>query len=146
MPASISNPVILYDGVCGLCNRLVQFVLKHDTQDRFRFASLQSDFAARLLRRHGAAPEDLDTVYVVSDCGLPGERLASRSDAAVAVLRELGGGWGLFAMAIHVLPGRLRNWGYNLVARNRYRLFGKFDSCPVPNKNKKYRRKFLDLQ
>jgi predicted DCC family thiol-disulfide oxidoreductase YuxK len=144
MPASISNPVILYDGVCGLCNRLVQFVLKHDSQDRFRFASLQTDFAARVLRRHGAAPEDLDTVYLVLDHALPGERLASRSDAAVVILRELGGGWSLLGLAIRVFPGWLRNWGYNLVARNRYRFFGKFDSCPVPDE--KVRRKFLELQ
>ena len=56
MPASRSNPIILYDGVCGLCNRLVQFVLKHDSRDYFRFAALQSDFAIRVLGRHGAAP------------------------------------------------------------------------------------------
>ena len=75
MSGSASNPIILYDGVCGLCNRLVQFVLKHDSQDRFRFASLQSDFAAQFLRRHGAAPEDLDTMYVVIDRGLREEGL-----------------------------------------------------------------------
>jgi predicted DCC family thiol-disulfide oxidoreductase YuxK len=144
MPASISNPVILYDGVCGLCNRLVQFVLKHDSQDRFRFASLQSDFAARILRRHGAAPEDLDTVYVVSDHALPGERLASRSDAAVVVLRELGGVWNVLGLALRLLPEWLRNWGYNLVAENRYHIFGKYDACPLPNR--KDRGKFLDLQ
>jgi predicted DCC family thiol-disulfide oxidoreductase YuxK len=144
MPASISNPVILYDGVCGLCNRLVQFVLNHDSQDRFRFASLQSDFAARVLRRHGTAPEELDTVYVVSDHALPGERLASRSDAAVVVLRELGGVWNVLGAALRWLPRWLRNWGYNLVARNRYRIFGKYGSCPIPSE--KDRRKFLDLQ
>jgi predicted DCC family thiol-disulfide oxidoreductase YuxK len=152
MPASTSNPVILYDGVCGLCNRLVQFVSKHDARDRFRFASLQSDFAARILRRHVAAPKDLDkhldkdldTVYVVSDHALPGERLASRSDAAVVVLRELGGVWNVLGLALRLLPEWLRNWGYNLVAQNRYRIFGKYDACPLPNK--KDRGKFLDLQ
>ena len=144
MPASTSNPVILYDGVCGLCNRLVQFVSKHDARDRFRFASLQSDFAARILRRHDAAPEDLDTVYVVSDHALPGERLASRSDAAVVVLRELGGVWNVLGLALRLLPEWLRNWGYNLVAQNRYRIFGKYDACPVPSE--KDRRKFLDAQ
>jgi len=144
MPASLPNPVILYDGVCGLCNRLVQFVLKHDLPDRFRFASLQSDFAARVLQRHGAAPPDLETMYVVLDRTLPGERLASRSNAVVVVLQELGGGWCALSVVLRVLPGCLRNWGYNLVAQNRYRLFGKYDSCPVPNE--KDRRKFLDLQ
>jgi predicted DCC family thiol-disulfide oxidoreductase YuxK len=143
MPAFRPNPIILYDGVCGLCNRLVQFVLKHDSQDHLRLASLQSDFAAQLLRRHAAAPEDLDTMYVVLDHGLADERLASRSDAAIVVLQELGGGWSLLGAVLRVLPRWLRNWGYNLVARNRYRIFGKYDSCPIPNE--KDRRKFLDL-
>jgi predicted DCC family thiol-disulfide oxidoreductase YuxK len=148
MPASPSNPIILYDGVCGLCNRLVQFVLKHDSQDHFRFAALQSDFAIGILHRHGAAPsqtkEDLDTMYVVLEHALPAERLASRSEAAVVVLGELGGTWAALGSILRVLPASLRNWGYNLVARNRYRLFGKHDSCPIPKQ--KDRPKFLDLQ
>jgi predicted DCC family thiol-disulfide oxidoreductase YuxK len=143
MSASGPNPIILYDGVCGLCNRLVQFVLNHDTSDRFRFASLQSDFAARLLHQHGAVSEDLDTMYAVIDHGLQKERIASRSDAAVTVLRELGGGWAALGVALRAMPSGLRNWGYNLVARNRYRTFGKYDSCPIPSE--KDRRKFLDL-
>jgi len=141
MPASVSNPIILYDGVCGLCNRLVQFVLKRDSHDRFRFAFLQSDFATRVLRRHGAAPEDLDTMYVVLDHALPAERLVSRSEAAVVVLRELGGGWSVLSVVLRWLPGWLRNWSYNLIARNRYRIFGKYDLCPLPAE--KNRAKFL---
>jgi predicted DCC family thiol-disulfide oxidoreductase YuxK len=142
MSGSGPNPIILYDGICGLCNRLVQFILGHDSRDRFRFASLQSDFAAQLLRRHSASPEDLDTMYVIIDRGLREERIASRSDAAVAVLRELGGGWAALGIALRALPLELRNWGYNLVARNRYRTFGKYDSCPIPSV--KDRHKFLD--
>src|SRR5580704_10655124 len=115
MPASGPNPIILYDGVCGLCNRLIQFILKHDSRDRFRFASLQSDFASQVLRRHGALPEDLDTMYVVIDRGLREERIASRSDAAISVLQELGGGWSGLGIALRALPLWLRNWGYNLV-------------------------------
>jgi predicted DCC family thiol-disulfide oxidoreductase YuxK len=144
MPVSDPNPVILYDGVCGLCNRLVQFVLKRDSRDCFRFASLQSDFAAGVLQRHGIAPTDLDTMYVVLDHALPGERLASRSDAAALVLQELGRGFNVLGRALRLLPGGLRNWGYNMVARNRYRTFGKHESCPMPNE--KDRNKFLDLQ
>jgi predicted DCC family thiol-disulfide oxidoreductase YuxK len=143
MPVPASNPIILYDGVCGLCNRLVQFVLKHDLRDHFRFASLQSDFAARVLRRHGASPEPLDTMYVVLDYAAPEERLVSRSDAAVMVVRELGRTWNILAAALRLLPGWLRNWSYHAVARNRYRLFGRYDSCPIPNRND--RGKFLDL-
>ncbi len=144
MPASSSNPIILYDGVCGLCNRFVQFVLKRDSHDRFHFAALQSDFAICILQRHGAAPADLDTMYVVLEHALPGERLASRSHAAGVVLQELGGGWGVLGLVLRGLPGWLRNWGYNLVARNRYRIFGKYDACPLPTETD--RRKFLDLQ
>jgi len=141
MPASVSNPIILYDGVCGLCNRLVQFVLKRDSHDRFRFAFLQSDFATRVLRRHGAAPEDLDSMYVVLDHALPAQRIVSRSEAAVVVLRELGGGWNVLSVALRWLPGWLRNWSYKLIARNRYRIFGKYDLCPLPAE--KNRAKFL---
>jgi predicted DCC family thiol-disulfide oxidoreductase YuxK len=144
MPASLSNPIILYDGICGLCNRLVQFVLRHDSRDRFRFASLQSDFAARVLRQHDTSPQNLDTMYVVFDHALPGERLASRSDAASLVLRELGGAWAALGVALGVLPAWWRNWAYNLVARNRYRIFGKYDSCPIPEE--RHQRKFLDQQ
>lgn len=144
MPDYGSNPIILYDGVCGLCNRLVEFILKHDSRDRFRFASLQSDLAGPILERHGAAPEDLDTMYVLIDHTQPGERLASRSDATVVILQELGGGWGTLGLALRMLPRWVRNWGYNLVARNRYRLFGKFETCPIPSE--KDHRKFLDLQ
>ncbi len=143
MPDPGPNPIILYDGVCGLCNRLVQFVLRHDSQDRFRFAALQSDFASQILRRHGATAEDLDTMYVVIDPGLREERIVSRSDAAGAVLRELGGGWSALGVLLVVLPWWLRNWGYNVVARNRYGTFGKYDSCPIPSQED--RRKFLDL-
>jgi len=143
MPGPHPNPVILYDGVCGLCNRLVRFVLKHDSPDRFRFASLQSNFAAAILRRHQADLADLNTIYVVLDHALPDERLASRSDAAVVVLRELGGGWNVLGLTLRALPEWLRNWGYNLVARNRYRIFGKYNSCPIPSE--KDHRKFLDL-
>jgi len=135
-----SNPVILYDGVCGLCNRLVQFVLKHDKRDRFRFASLQSDLANTLLQRHDRDPHDLDTVYVVIDYTQPTERLLARSDAILFLLKELGGIWKL-ATAGKALPRTIRDGVYKLVARNRYRVFGKYDSCMLPEP--KHRAKFL---
>jgi predicted DCC family thiol-disulfide oxidoreductase YuxK len=143
MANDLPSMIVLYDGVCGLCNRLVRFVLKRDRSDRFRFASLQSEFAAQVLRRHGANPSDLDTMYVVRGYAQPDERLAARSDAAVLVLQEIGGIWRAPAFLLRVLPQRLRDWGYNLVARNRYRIFGKYDTCLLPEE--RYRHKFIDV-
>ena len=138
-----SNPIILYDGVCGFCNRFNQFVLKRDPGDRFRFASLQSDFAVKVLRRHGINPEDLDTVYLVLGYAQPSERLLARSDAALSILREIGGLWAAVAAMLNLTPKWFRDWGYNLIARHRYRIFGKFETCPLPEA--KSRRKFLDV-
>jgi predicted DCC family thiol-disulfide oxidoreductase YuxK len=136
-----SNPVILYDGVCGLCNRLVQFVLKRDKRDYFRFASLQSDWSSSLLQRHNLDPHDLDTVYLVIDHGEATERLLARSDAILFLLGKLGGIWKLAAFG-KILPRFLRELAYKLVARNRYRVFGKYESCLLPEP--KHRTKFLD--
>lgn len=141
MPVPETNPVVLYDGVCGLCNGLVQFILKRDVHDRFRFASLQSEFAGTLLKRHGADSRDLDTFYVVIDHGQPSERVLMRSDAILHVVNTLGGLWKL-AGAGRILPKALRDGLYSLVARNRYRVFGKHESCPLPSPEQ--RTKFLD--
>ena len=140
---TISNPIILYDGVCGLCNRLNQFVLKRDRNDRFRFAALQSDFAGRELQRHGVNPQILDTMYLLLNYSQPDERLAARSDAAIQILTELGGIWRALASIVQLLPRWFRDKAYNLIARNRYQLFGKFQTCQIPDE--RYRGKFLDL-
>lgn len=137
-----SNPIVLYDGVCALCNRLNQFLLKRDVHDRLLFASLQSSLAESLLKRHGADPRDLDTVYVVLDYNQPGERLLARSDAILHLLAQLGGIWKL-ARAGRLLPKPLRDALYGVVARNRYRVFGKYESCMLPDP--KHRHKFLEV-
>jgi predicted DCC family thiol-disulfide oxidoreductase YuxK len=138
MPDS-GNPVLLYDGVCGLCNRLVQFVLKRDRRARFRFASLQSSYAGAILRPRGIDSRNLDTVYYLDESG---ERLAARSDAVISVLCELGGFWTAVAVALRLFPKWLRGWGYGVIARNRYRIFGKYESCLLPER--KYQDRFLD--
>ena len=138
-----ANPIILYDGVCGLCNRLVQFLLKHDREGRLRFAALQSDFAEKVLRRHGFDPKDLDTVHVVENYDQPDERVLQRSDAILRAGRELGGLWGASSSISRVVPRPLRDLVYRLVATNRYRMFGKFDSCMLPDPNQ--RSRFLDV-
>jgi len=138
-----SNPIVLYDGVCGLCNRLVQFLLKHDREGRLRFASLQSDLAAKVLGRHGFDPKDLDTVHVVENYEQPDERVSQRSDAILLAGRELGGFWGASSSIAKVVPRPLRDLVYKLVATNRYRMFGKFDTCMLPDPNQ--RSRFLDI-
>ena len=138
----MSKPILLFDGVCGLCDRLTQFLLKRDTHDRLLFASLQSEFAAAILNRHGKDTRDLDTVYVVKDFEQSTEVLLARSDAILFVLKQIGGVWSLTAVA-HVLPKWLRDRAYNLVARNRYKVFGKHETCMLPEP--KHRGKFLDV-
>ncbi|MGO9086057.1 MAG: thiol-disulfide oxidoreductase DCC family protein [Candidatus Sulfotelmatobacter sp.] len=162
------HPILLYDGVCGLCNRLVQFILRRDRSGVFRFASLQSALAAGILARHGADARDLDTVYVVVNYELSDERLLARSDAVVFILKQLAAAaelrsarpglrpgptqatstpgrflWRLVAFLLQVVPRRLRDWGYGLVARHRYRVFGRYDACPLPSEDT--RSRFLDL-
>jgi predicted DCC family thiol-disulfide oxidoreductase YuxK len=120
---------------------MVQFILKHDRGGRFRFASLQNPFAARILARHGVNPDNLDTVYVVlgnesadrlAD-GTPGEVLLARSDAVLYVLDLMGGFWRLAGRLIRLVPRGLRDRGYRAVARNRYRIFGRYETCPLPS-------------
>jgi len=137
------HPILLYDGVCGLCNRLVQFILRRDPEGVFRFASLQSALAAGILARHGADARDLDTVYVVLNAGQADEQLLPRSDAVIFILQQLGGIWRPAAFVIRLVPRPLRDWGYRLVARNRYRIFGRYDACPLPSADT--RSRFLDL-
>jgi predicted DCC family thiol-disulfide oxidoreductase YuxK len=141
------HPIILYDGVCGLCNRLNQFVLRRDREGIFRFAWLQSPLAARILAQHGANPQDLDTVYVVLNHHLtkeaqPDELLLPRSDAVIFVLKRLGGIWKVLGLFVQLLPRHLRDWGYRIVARNRYRVFGRFETCVLPSAGD--RSKFID--
>lgn len=140
---SDANPIILYDGVCGLCNRLVQFLLRHDKRGRLRFASLQSDFAEKVLSRHGLDPKDLDTFHFVENYDRPDEQVFQRSDAVMKAGGELGGVWATLARAGKVLPRPLRDLLYRIIARNRYRVFGKFETCMLPDPDQ--RSRFLDI-
>ena len=139
----MTHSVLLYDGLCALCNRWVRFILKSDREDVFRFASLQSPLAAQVLLRHGVSTQSLDTVYVVLDFEQPSERLLARSHAAIEVLRQLGPIEKAAATALLLLPRAIRDAFYDFVARNRYRSFGKYDSCPLPDPE--FRSRFLDL-
>ena len=133
--------LILYDGVCGLCNRLVQFILPRDRGDAFVFAALQSDLAATVLARHGRDARAVDTFFVVCDYETAGERLLDRSDAGLFVAKTRGRGWQLF-WPLRLLPRALRDVGYGMIAGNRYRVFGRLDQCLLPGPGA--RHKFLD--
>jgi predicted DCC family thiol-disulfide oxidoreductase YuxK len=133
----------LYDGVCALCNRLVLFLLKRDKHDRLKFASLQSDFAAKVLGPHGIDSSDLDTVHVVENYKQADEKVLNRSDAILRAGYELGGIWRVAATIGKILPRTLRDLAYRFVARNRYRLFGKYETCMLPEP--RHRGKFLDM-
>ena len=143
-----AHPILLYDGVCGLCNRTVQFILRRDGAGVFRFAALQGELAKRILARHGADAGALAAVVVVVDFDEAAERLLSGSDAAVFILRHLGAAgrrawfWRIVGGLLNIVPRGLREWGYRLVARHRYRIFGKYDTCPVPSAE--VRARFLD--
>ena len=139
--ASLTSDIVLYDGVCGLCNRLTAFVLPRDRRGRFRFAALQSPFARDLLARHGRDARDLDTLYVLVTDGPDGERLLRKSRAALHILSQLGGPWRL-SVLLAPWPTRLLDMAYDLVARNRYRIFGKYETCLVPSPE--WRDRFLE--
>ena len=120
--------VLFYDGVCGLCDRLVQFVLRRDRHGRFQFAPLQGETAAATLARFGKDPRDLDTVYVLTDDG----RLLRKARAILFTLRALGLPWSLLTI-FSILPTVILDWFYDRVANNRYRMFGKRDVCELPS-------------
>lgn len=142
MRESETKAIVLYDGVCGLCNRAVQFLLKRDRRDRFQFASLQSDAAARVLQRHGMDAKSLDTVYAVLNYGEPDETLLAKGDAFLFFAKVIGGIWSVARIG-RIIPRPIRNWLYDFIARHRYQVFGKSESCMLPDP--KQRHKFLEV-
>jgi predicted DCC family thiol-disulfide oxidoreductase YuxK len=122
------RPVLLYDGVCALCNGVVRFLLKRDETAMFRFAPLESG-VARELAGEGDAVEG---VVLVADALEKGQRVYRRSDAVAEALRLLGGGWKALGRGLGLVPRVMREAGYGLVARTRYRVFGRYAVCPVP--------------
>lgn len=127
----MTHDVVLYDGDCGLCARVVQFVLPRDRHDRFRFAALQSDFGRSILERHGMKTDAYDTFVVVEAPNTPGERLHLRSDGGLRLLSGLGGAWSLTA-ALRIVPRIVRDAVYDFIAKRRLRFFGRADQCMVP--------------
>ncbi len=135
------NHLVLYDGVCGLCNRSVRAVLKADSEKIFQFAALQSATGQRCLARYGHGTDRLESLILIVDYETPSERILLKSEAALFVTRQLGGFWRAWRAA-GILPRSFLDMVYESVARNRYRWFGKLDSCPLPDE--RHRHRFID--
>lgn len=121
-----SHAIILFDGVCNMCNSYVNYVIDHDPDDHFRFASLQSEVGNTLASRHGIDATKLSTIILIEE-----DQAYIRSTAALRICRRLTGPLKLLWPFI-LLPAPLRDLGYRIIAKNRYRLFGKRDACRLP--------------
>ncbi|GAB3668289.1 thiol-disulfide oxidoreductase DCC family protein [Halopiger thermotolerans] len=129
-------PIVLFDGVCNLCNGFVQFLVPRDTDERFYFASLQSDVATELLAEHDLPTDDLESIVLIE-----GDDCYVKSAAVLRIAQLLGGVYALLGPFRH-LPRPIRDLAYDLVAANRYRLFGKKDQCMMPTGD--VRSRFLE--
>jgi predicted DCC family thiol-disulfide oxidoreductase YuxK len=118
--------VIVFDGVCVLCSRWVQFVLKRDHRRVFKFASMQSHTGRSLLSQHGLNPDDPNSMLLI---GM--QRAHTDTDAIICIVTQFGGLWRVAAL-LRVIPAAWRDAGYRYMARNRYRWFGKSSTCMVP--------------
>lgn len=128
--------IILFDGVCNLCSGVVQFLIRHDKKDVFRFASLQSETGAALLAKLGINTDKVDSIVLYE----PGHAFFLKSSAALEIARSLGGFYGLVASVAKILPSWFRDMIYDWVARNRYRWYGRKTQCwmPTPEMSAKF--------
>lgn len=127
--------IILFDGVCNLCQSIVQFVIKRDRHAKFSFASLQGEAGQRLLLEHQISPEIDSFIYITKN------RAYHKSEAALRVCQQLDGAWKIFYIFL-IIPRPIRDRVYQFIARNRYKWFGKQDSCMLPTPELK--KRFLD--
>jgi predicted DCC family thiol-disulfide oxidoreductase YuxK len=119
-------PIILFDGVCNLCNNSVQFVIKHDTDNKFMFAALQSPTGQALLQQYNLPQQELNSFVLIKD-----EKVYLKSTGALNVAKNLNGPVKLLYGFI-IVPEFIRNAVYNFIAKNRYKWFGKKESCMIP--------------
>lgn len=128
--------VILFDGVCNFCNFWVNLIIEHDKKDLFRFSPLQSEFGLSMLRKMNLSTSDFDTFVLIEK-----DKYFIKSTAALKVLKNISG-WLKIFYALILLPEFIRDWVYSLIAKNRYKIFGKSDACRIPSKEEK--SKFLE--
>jgi predicted DCC family thiol-disulfide oxidoreductase YuxK len=127
--------LILFDGVCNLCDSSVQFILLRDKKDRFRFASLQSDYGQNILKQHNLPTEKFNSLALIEN-----GKLYQRSTGALRIARRLKAAWPML-FAFIIVPPFIRNFVYDFIARNRYRWFGKKEFCMMPRPE--WKQKFL---
>ncbi len=132
---NLAGSILIYDGLCGFCNRTVQWLLKRDKANQFRFAPQQSRWAEAALLRHGINRDAMlaqNSVYLVLNPNSAQERVLLRSDVTVYSLLLLGGVWKFLGRWLQIVPRFVRDAAYSLIARNRLRLGGKYEVCPLP--------------
>src|SRR5690606_10466738 len=136
-----SGKIILFDGVCNLCNSSVQKIIEKDEKNLFRFASLQSEFGQEFLRKNNLSEKEFDSMILID-----GDKFYTKSDAALRIGKELKGIYKLSGI-LFFLPKFIRNMGYDLIAKNRYKWFGKQENCwlPTPELKEKFLSYFLFL-
>ena len=131
-----NKKIVLFDGVCNLCNKAVTFIIEHDKKDVFRFASLQSEIGKKLTQERGIDTTQVDSMVLID----PGNAYFVKSSAALEIAKDLSGySWMRFFL---YLPESIRNFIYDVIAKNRYGWFGKKDNCMIPTKE--LRGKFID--
>lgn len=130
---SKTNPILLFDGVCNLCNGAVQFVIKHGSKNNLRFAALQSEIGQQILAHFDLPKEDIFSVILVEN-----EKIYLRSNAALRMYKNMGGIWSLMYFFI-IVPRPIRDAVYNFIAKNRYKWFGEKESCMIPTPELKSR-------
>lgn len=133
-----NKKIILFDGVCNLCNNAVQYIIKKDKKDVFRFASLQSDIGLQLAKERGIDTGQVDSIVMID----PGNAYYVKSTAALEIAKDLGRFYAFLAPVLLYIPTRLRDIGYDFIARNRYKWYGKKDQCMIPTAELK--EKFLE--
>ena len=131
--------VLLFDGVCNLCNSSVQFVLKRDKRKYFKFAALQSNSGQELLKQFDLPVNNFTSFVLIEN-----DKIYLKSTAALQVAKRLGGVWSLLFIFI-IIPSPIRDFVYNLVAKNRYKIFGKRESCMLPTPDVKERFLWLGV-
>lgn len=129
--------LILFDGVCNLCNNTVQFIIKHDKKNIFMFAALQSDIGKRIIKTHQIDTSKLDSILLYAN----EKGITHKSTAALKIALHLGFPISIISM-FFIIPTSIRNWVYDYIAKNRYKWYGKKDACMIPTPE--LRSKFIE--